>query len=254
VLHEKAGIVERNLDTEIQVAIDGGTLPSDLAHDLDAVRTTGNFAAHPIKSTSTGEIVDVEPGEADWLLDVASIAGRGRTTLGGVADMPAQSSTPRERLDAQHGLTALGIGFALQTVGYVATIGGTRYRVGWNSGVVGAALAAAAIVLVVGGGTRLRRKREKSLLVDIARWDPITHKRHELPDGHTLFVLGQEAVEHGRMIKPPTLVPLIGRSLRYSSAHRRSACIRSGAALTSSKRACVPLVLQVALWSAAIAF
>jgi hypothetical protein len=29
------------------------------------VRTIGNFAAHPIKSTSTGTIVDVEPGEAE---------------------------------------------------------------------------------------------------------------------------------------------------------------------------------------------
>jgi hypothetical protein len=33
---------------------------------LDAIRTIGNFAAHPIKSTSSGEIVDVEPGEAEW--------------------------------------------------------------------------------------------------------------------------------------------------------------------------------------------
>jgi hypothetical protein len=34
------------------------------------VRQIGNFAAHPIKSTSTGEIVDVEEGEAEWNLDV----------------------------------------------------------------------------------------------------------------------------------------------------------------------------------------
>ena len=30
----------------------------------------GNFAAHPLKSTTTGSIVDVEPGEAEWNLDV----------------------------------------------------------------------------------------------------------------------------------------------------------------------------------------
>jgi len=46
------------------------TLPSDLAEDLDAIRAIGNFAAHPIKSKNTGQIVDVEPGEAEHLLTV----------------------------------------------------------------------------------------------------------------------------------------------------------------------------------------
>jgi hypothetical protein len=32
--------------------------------------TSEIFGAHPIKSTSTGEIVEVEPGEAQWNLDV----------------------------------------------------------------------------------------------------------------------------------------------------------------------------------------
>lgn len=45
-------------------------LPSQLAMSVDAVRNIGNFAAHPIKSTHTGEIFPVEPGEAEWLLDV----------------------------------------------------------------------------------------------------------------------------------------------------------------------------------------
>ena len=70
IIREKAGITRRNLDQEIDAVIEQGTLPSDLAHDLDVIRTTGNFAAHPIKSTSTGEVVDVEPGEAEALLDL----------------------------------------------------------------------------------------------------------------------------------------------------------------------------------------
>ena len=37
---------------------------------LDAVRNIGNFAAHPQKSTSTGEIIPIEPQEAEWNLDV----------------------------------------------------------------------------------------------------------------------------------------------------------------------------------------
>ena len=36
----------------------------------DAVRNIGNFAAHPQKSQSSGEIIDVEPGEAEWNLEV----------------------------------------------------------------------------------------------------------------------------------------------------------------------------------------
>ena len=34
--------------------------------------TSEIFGAHPIKSTSTGEIVEVEPGEAQWNLDAVS--------------------------------------------------------------------------------------------------------------------------------------------------------------------------------------
>ena len=69
ILHEYAGVKERNLDQEIQKVIDGKMVPSHIAESLDAVRTVGNFAAHPTKSTSSGEIVEVEPGEAEWNLD-----------------------------------------------------------------------------------------------------------------------------------------------------------------------------------------
>jgi hypothetical protein len=30
----------------------------------------GNFAAHPVKNTNTGEIVSVEPHEAEWTLAI----------------------------------------------------------------------------------------------------------------------------------------------------------------------------------------
>ena len=45
-------------------------LPSNIAQNLDAIRVVGNFAAHPSKSQVTGVIIDVEPGEAEWNLDV----------------------------------------------------------------------------------------------------------------------------------------------------------------------------------------
>jgi hypothetical protein len=37
---------------------------------LQQVRAIGNFSARPIKDTATGTILDVEPGEAEWNLDV----------------------------------------------------------------------------------------------------------------------------------------------------------------------------------------
>jgi hypothetical protein len=58
------------LDNEIQQVLDSKQLPSHLADSIDAVRAVGNFAAHPIKSQSTSSIIEVEPGEAGWLLDV----------------------------------------------------------------------------------------------------------------------------------------------------------------------------------------
>ena len=70
ILRQKAGVAHADLNSEIQEILDRNTLPSDIAENLDAVRNIGNFAAHPIKSTSTGEIVDVEPNEAEWNLEV----------------------------------------------------------------------------------------------------------------------------------------------------------------------------------------
>lgn len=69
IIREKAGITRRDLATELEDLLKTG-VPSYLADAVDGVRHIGNFAAHPIKSTNTGEIVDVEPGEAEWLLDV----------------------------------------------------------------------------------------------------------------------------------------------------------------------------------------
>lgn len=70
VLREKLGVKKGDLASEIQQVLDEGKLPSHLLESLDAVRNIGNFAAHPIKSTASGEVIEVEPGEAEWNLDV----------------------------------------------------------------------------------------------------------------------------------------------------------------------------------------
>jgi Domain of unknown function (DUF4145) len=69
ILRDCAKVKAQNLDQEIQQAVEGNLVPSYIADSLDAVRNIGNFAAHPMKSTSSGEVLDVEPGEAEWNLD-----------------------------------------------------------------------------------------------------------------------------------------------------------------------------------------
>ncbi len=70
LLRETAGVKLNDLSREIDEVLAAKTLPSSLAEAIDAIRNIGNFAAHPNKSTNTGEIIEVEVGEADWCLDV----------------------------------------------------------------------------------------------------------------------------------------------------------------------------------------
>ena len=69
-MRQVVAVKESDLWAEIQEVIDAHFLPSYIAENLDGVRVVGNFAAHPNKSKSTGEIVDVETGEAEWNLVV----------------------------------------------------------------------------------------------------------------------------------------------------------------------------------------
>lgn len=70
LIREKVGIKKPDLAKEIDELISSNSLPSHLSEAVDAIRNIGNFAAHPIKTTATGEILPVEPGEAEWTLDV----------------------------------------------------------------------------------------------------------------------------------------------------------------------------------------
>jgi hypothetical protein len=70
ILREHAKVKPQDLSKEIDEVLASKQLPTYIAQDIDAIRHVGNFAAHPIKSTNSLEIIDVEPGEAEWLLDV----------------------------------------------------------------------------------------------------------------------------------------------------------------------------------------
>lgn len=70
LLREGQKVKHQDLSKEIQEVLDMKVLPSYLANAIDAIRNIGNFAAHPNKSLNTGAIVDVESGEAEWMLEV----------------------------------------------------------------------------------------------------------------------------------------------------------------------------------------
>jgi hypothetical protein len=70
LLRSAAQVKQGDLAKEIQQVLDSDALPTYLAESIDAIRNIGNFAAHPNKSLQSGEIIPVEPGEAEWNLDV----------------------------------------------------------------------------------------------------------------------------------------------------------------------------------------
>ena len=70
VLREELRIKRSSLVAEIDEFITCSDVPSYLTEAVDAIRNVGNFAAHPLKDTYTGSIVEVESGEAEWLLEV----------------------------------------------------------------------------------------------------------------------------------------------------------------------------------------
>jgi hypothetical protein len=69
ILRDYCGMRRRDLAQEIETYITLPSTPSHIADALDGIRHVGNFAAHPIKYEQSGEVVSVEPGEAEWLLD-----------------------------------------------------------------------------------------------------------------------------------------------------------------------------------------
>ena len=70
VFREKYNIEKRTLDAEISEFIKLPNIPTHLSNAVDAIRWIGNFAAHPLKNQNTQAICDVEPGEAEWSIEV----------------------------------------------------------------------------------------------------------------------------------------------------------------------------------------
>ena len=70
ILHEELKIKKKNLEEEIKELENYSNIPSTLITMLQVMRRVANFGAHPKKSTNSNEIIDVEIGEADIMLDL----------------------------------------------------------------------------------------------------------------------------------------------------------------------------------------
>ena len=68
------GYASRNLEKQIDSVLvenDPKKVLSDhIRGTIDAVRHFGNFAAHPITEVTSLQIIDVEPEEAEWCLEI----------------------------------------------------------------------------------------------------------------------------------------------------------------------------------------
>jgi hypothetical protein len=95
VLHVHYGIKRATLWEEVSELVASGELPSYLSRTIDSIRAVGNFAAHPQKDSHTKEIHEVEPGEAEWLLDLLE------SLLDHCFAKPAHHAKMRESLDAK---------------------------------------------------------------------------------------------------------------------------------------------------------
>ena len=72
IIREKAGIRRGTLKEELDQLAESKSLPSELSDYMGLVREIGNLAAHTTLD-STGEIVPVEPEEAEWCLNVVEM-------------------------------------------------------------------------------------------------------------------------------------------------------------------------------------
>lgn len=70
ILHNELKIEKRNLEEEIKELENKKDIPSNFITLLQVLRKIANFGAHPKKSTNSGEIMDIEPGEAEVMLEI----------------------------------------------------------------------------------------------------------------------------------------------------------------------------------------
>lgn len=73
IIRMKENIKKKNLMLEIDELVSLNKLPSFLSENLQTIRGFGNIAAHGMEDQVSGQILDVEPEEADFLLDILEL-------------------------------------------------------------------------------------------------------------------------------------------------------------------------------------
>ncbi len=73
IIRIKEEIKEKNLMLEIDKLISLNKVPSYIGNNLQTIRGFGNIVAHGMEDQNSGEILDVEPNEAEFLLDVLEL-------------------------------------------------------------------------------------------------------------------------------------------------------------------------------------
>jgi len=64
------GYKDKDLVQQVQQLLDAKVLPTHIHKTVDAIRNFGNFGAHPINDKTTLQVIDVEPEEAEWCLEI----------------------------------------------------------------------------------------------------------------------------------------------------------------------------------------
>ena len=59
-----------NLSKQIDKLLNPRVLPDHIHETVDAIRNFGNFGAHPFNDKTSLQIIDVEPHEAEWCLEI----------------------------------------------------------------------------------------------------------------------------------------------------------------------------------------
>lgn len=65
-----AGNLAQQVDAVLKETDPGKVLPSGIKNSVDAIRNFGNFSAHPITDMTSLQVIDVDPEEAEWCLEI----------------------------------------------------------------------------------------------------------------------------------------------------------------------------------------
>ena len=66
----KGSSLAAQIDKLLEEKDPDSVLPVSVKKTVDAIRNFGNFSTHPINDVMTLQIIDVEPGEAEWCLEI----------------------------------------------------------------------------------------------------------------------------------------------------------------------------------------